>query len=473
MASLTDLRNSAEQIATETVKKANTASRVGSLVLEVINFFWNQLTLVRYKAVAIEQSEVTDLEDDLDDKANVADVYDKVEIDAAFDTVNDAIALKADESTVEALDVELTNVQEDLEAMTLVGVGTNYLVFVQKINGVQQIIATSKTAPYLHTYMTATPYDNINVKLSADTVTYERNKVVYYQVLGTWVETKLFPNLEICCWGDSLTKGIGGGVTTYPSLLATLTGLSTDNKGVGGFTSSQIAARQGGVNVQVTLNGNLIPAAGGATLGIVAVTSKNINYLMSGEEYVGYMTGFLCGISGRITTDALGNWSFYRFTSGTATDCPPNSIFTIEPSYSDANQESISVIWAGRNNFRYPENIYSDIDAMISHKKSINKKYIILSVINGDYPSEKIGSTEYHFFEEIRNYLADKYGSHFLDIWQLLVDSYNPAEPQDVIDYSAGIVPYSLRNDSIHLNAAGYTIVANAIYAKLLQLKYI
>lgn len=55
--------------------------------------------------------------------------------------------------------------------------------------------------------------------------------------------TDLFPSSAIACWGDSLTEGAGGGGTTYPGVLATLTGRQVYNGGVGGDESSDVLTR--------------------------------------------------------------------------------------------------------------------------------------------------------------------------------------------------------------------------------------
>ena len=124
-----------------------------------------------------------------------------------------------------------------------------------------------------------------------------------------------------------------------------------------------------------------------------------------------------------------------------------------------------TVIWAGRNNYSDPQTVESDIARMVSSLTTPN--YLILGVINGNYGGyESVGASGkgYAFITGIDSYLATTYGNHFINIRNILVNSYNTNLTQDVSDYARDIVPTSLRSDAIHLNTAGYGMVASAVY---------
>jgi lysophospholipase L1-like esterase len=179
----------------------------------------------------------------------------------------------------------------------------------------------------------------------------------------------------VVAWGDSLTAGVGG--EAWTKQFASLSGVTTLNRGVGGDTSTQIANR-----------------------------------------------------------------------------------FFAEPTLFN----DFSVIWAGRNNYTDPSTVKYDIAAMVSSLSTQN--YLILGVINGNYGGyESIGGTGYSLITGINSDLAATYGSRFIDIRATLVSSFNPFSSQDLSDIARDIVPSSLRSDSIHLNSAGYSIVANTVYA--------
>ena len=181
----------------------------------------------------------------------------------------------------------------------------------------------------------------------------------------------------VAAWGDSLTAGSGG--TPWPTQFATLTGVTTLNRGVGGNTSTQIKDR-----------------------------------------------------------------------------------FLAEP----ARFGDYTVIWAGRNNYTDPATVKADIATMVASLTTTH--YLVLSVINGNYGGyESVGGDGYNFITGINADLAATYGSRFIDVRSLLVNAYNPSDAQDVSDFARNIVPTSLRAtlDNIHLNTAGYAIVANAVKA--------
>jgi len=77
----------------------------------------------------------------------------------------------------------------------------------------------------------------------------------------------------IVAWGDSLTSGFGASSrgTAYPADLASLLGRRVVNEGVSGQSSSQIAARQGGVPALLTLAGDMIPPEGPAAIQAASV----------------------------------------------------------------------------------------------------------------------------------------------------------------------------------------------------------
>jgi lysophospholipase L1-like esterase len=130
-----------------------------------------------------------------------------------------------------------------------------------------------------------------------------------------------------------------------------------------------------------------------------------------------------------------------------------------------------TIIWAGRNNYSDPPTVEADIAAMVS-ALGANQNYIVLSVLNGEYGlNEYAGGAGYNQIVGINSYLAATYGSHYLDVRSYLISLYNSGIPQDVTDHGHDIPPGSLRSDSIHLNAAGYTDVANLIEQNLPQLQ--
>ncbi|MFG1206995.1 SGNH/GDSL hydrolase family protein [Xanthobacter flavus] len=273
-------------------------------------------------------------------------------------------------------------------------------------------------------------------------------------------ELHLFPSTSrIVCWGDSMTAGAGGSGTTYPGVLASLLpGKTVSNLGIGGQTSTQIAARQGGVPIKVTVDGNSIPASGG-----VAVTAKSVNILYNSSNYVGTSTGKLAGTAGTMSTDTAGNWMFTRAASGSAVDCPPDTVFY--PDTATTFESDTAIIWAGRNN-AVANTVRNDVIAMVDRLKPLNKRVLVVSVCNGS--GETSGTSAYRNIAAVNAELARYFGDQFVDVRRYLID-FGLAEAgitptsQDTSDIAGDTIPVSLRYDGVHLLGPGYTVEANLL----------
>lgn len=128
-------------------------------------------------------------------------------------------------------------------------------------------------------------------------------------------------------------------------------------------------------------------------------------------------------------------------------------------------QKETVLIWAGNNNYFYPDTVKADIASMVSYIGHQN--YLVVSIINSDTTNEYKGQPGYNTIIQLNADLAAIYGDKFVDVRTPLVASYNPNNSQDVIDHGHDVPPSSLRYDSIHLLDAGYAIVADTIKQRL------
>lgn len=260
---------------------------------------------------------------------------------------------------------------------------------------------------------------------------------------------------SIVCWGDSLTT------SGYPEMLARLTGRTVTNHGVGGNTSAQIAARQGGRPSYLTLVGGRIPASGG-----VRVESFTVSPMTQyGRQQI---EGTLGGVRGVLHRRGEDRYEFVRAQPGDAVEVPVALPFMTDIGRSDFE---IAIIWAGRNNYDESGQVLSDVRAMVDFLKPLNKRFVVMPPLNGAYRGEQIGGPHYPHFVRIRDGLREAYPNNFLDIWQLLVEGYDPDSPQDVADHRNGIPPSSLRSDPIHLNDEGARRVARHVRDYLIDFK--
>jgi lysophospholipase L1-like esterase len=289
------------------------------------------------------------------------------------------------------------------------------------------------------------------------------------------------------CWGDSLTQGgeDGSGVT-YETALASLLSITLANKGIGGQTSTMIAARQGGYVPQLTVSGNAIPAAPGSVQ-VTAIDGNNIHawsqsycmFLSSGaENYTHRATGWLAGIHGTLSRTATGGppstSETYTFTPDAGTTgaaCPPNTPWIADPQGTD---EQWQFIWVGRNDIKLGtaaeiQTVQNNITAMISFCKPLYKKICLLAITNKRDGTENSGSTNWTAITGLNTWMRQTYPQYFVvdaqgrDVRQRLVASYNPNNSQDVTDFGNDVPPSSLMFDVTHPNQYGFAIVAQIL----------
>lgn len=139
------------------------------------------------------------------------------------------------------------------------------------------------------------------------------------------------------------------------------------------------------------------------------------------------------------------------------------------------NTHRTQVIWVGRNDaVSRMTTVPGNIAAIISTGRT--GKYLVLGVTNNS--AEPSGSTGYNDIVALNRHLEGLYGERYIDIRAYLVEhglSDAGIEPTatDMANLAADIIPASLRSDATHLNAAGYTVVGNQIYNKVLSLGWV
>ena len=273
--------------------------------------------------------------------------------------------------------------------------------------------------------------------------------------------------------GDSMTYGAGSGgfpVTKWFNDLLVEDGITNaqiTNFGVGGETSVTICARQGGNPFVVTVDDGFIPA----TTEAVRVTLQPINGqpvqpLLQSSSWVGELNGLkgtlrIVKPNGGNTWDAANYYTFTRSTAGSQITANRPMEFHLDIAKQNAN--AIHVIWIGQNGPSVDRAI-SDAKAMIERIESPNKKFIVISKpTSTDADDAKYFEQFGNRFIAARKYLV-QYG---------LEDAGITPTAQDLTDISNGIVPTSLRSDSVHWLAPGYQILAKLIFNRMKNLGWI
>lgn len=267
---------------------------------------------------------------------------------------------------------------------------------------------------------------------------------------------------KIIFWGDSLTAGAGGNGTTYPKVCAEELGVTNYlNAGVGGETANTIACRNGSNSMIIPVGnvngdysiGDLKDAFGTNILPLRQGTGGNtVNPIT--------INGYECTLSLSQTsstdTEAVYTISGYE---GEAIKYPMACKFSGCDLTSD-----ITVIFVGQNGPSFEQRL-SLIDNIIA---KTNGKYVVLTLSSGT--EEQMSSQE--------STMLSKYGNHLFKTREMLskyglsMCGITPTS-EDETAIANGSVPPSLRIDSVHLNANGYTALGKMLASHIKSLGYV
>jgi hypothetical protein len=252
----------------------------------------------------------------------------------------------------------------------------------------------------------------------------------------------------VAAWGDSLTLGYGSAPgEDYPAIASSLFAPRriVENHGMGGQTSTQIAARMGALPLAATVSGATIPGAGP-----VRVEMLSINVILDSAFGRGRVEGTLCGVHGLLVGHAL-RVTFNRDAPGAATSCAALSAFI--PDRNAATQKGTVWLWFGRNGADPGRTIEADVAAAVAVLD--HDRYLVASVLTASTDSDgQVGA-----IAAINANLKTVYGPRFVDVLAELLAAGN-GSPEDIADAARGIVPRSLRTDFVHLTRHGNEIVA-------------
>jgi hypothetical protein len=243
----------------------------------------------------------------------------------------------------------------------------------------------------------------------------------------------------VVAWGDSLTQGEQGNIDqgNYPADLQAAINLPVENMGVGGQTTCQIGVRQGGVPTYATVSGGVIPAAGGVT---VTFPTSPVSLLpVTTWQTPNSISGSILGVHGTVTL-VSGVYTFTRTAPGDPVSAPGAPQFVVDTPFA----AYIPIFWEGRNNFTGGATVLNNIKAQVA-TVSAGLDYLVMSILNINNAAEWQGGATYNVIAGQNSAISAAFGSHYLDIRHVLVESYDPSLVTDVSDYAHDEVPTSLR----------------------------
>jgi len=273
------------------------------------------------------------------------------------------------------------------------------------------------------------------------------------------VNAALVPSQNVAGFGDSMLGDNGNIGRTTLGMLAQALNVSVFLGGVPGQTSTEVALRQGGLDVRVNVSGNLIPA--GTTPVTITIPTPGGTW-KTGSTWT--FTGSIAGIPGTLTKSTTDTWTFTRTAAGTATTVSPETKFISTDGVNNAGR--VQVIRAGKNNTTDANLVLRDYLAMTKGLTAAKKRYIALPVYNST--SEPSGSGGYTNVAAINSKLADTFGPDYYDLrgWiirnGLAVAGITPT-PEDTAAIAADNIPPSLMQDNTHLNKIGRRIEGNRL----------
>lgn len=249
---------------------------------------------------------------------------------------------------------------------------------------------------------------------------------------------------QINCWGDSLTAGGQDGGTNYCAVLGTLSGLTTNNYGISGQTSTQIAVRTGAVATTVS-NSFTIPTSGGVTVTFPAGFEPAYNANTTGANCV---LGTIDGVQGCLSDNGSHVYTFTRSTSGSTVAVTAGDawipVIAPAPTGNQASLTGLNVFWAGRNNFTAPGTVLSDVAAMVAAVPA-GSTYLVLSIPTADSYLEWPGAQFYEQIEPLNQYLAANYPQNYIDIRRVLISQAKQTISQDQITFGHDVTASSQR----------------------------
>lgn len=333
-------------------------------------------------------------------------------------------------------------------------------------------------------------------------------------------------DINVVCWGDSLTEGVAGNGANYPDELAKLIDYNVVNMGVAGESLITIAARSGALNIVL---GEDLEIPSDRVAVDIALSSTEL-YDDSEEEGVAGYAGRIapCNtsrggwtpaeiiidedtvIEGRLQTSydtdensvrILKTSTFTRAEDGEAITAPAGSIIKVAAHDVEGD---INIYWAGTNlgwddsdlgsAKCTPENGLVALKKMILENEGIeftSKQDVLDAEIPADAKFIVIGMTTgaANAWPGVNDAYAEAFGDHFLNVKEYLAseealeDAGIEATDKDLEYIAAGKIPFSLlggyrypndptKADEVHLNGTGYKLLARQVYLKMMQLGY-
>lgn len=299
---------------------------------------------------------------------------------------------------------------------------------------------------------------------------------------------RMFETLDVVCWGDSLTEGIGGNGTNYPKVLeknireyveklilesgqssenqkllfAEAEKVKVYNEGISGESSLSIAARAGGVLLKTTeeLHFGWLDK------------KKEISFLTEDgrvaepwhSDELGPADVTVNGIDGKLRfNNKEYRYYFQRDGWGMKENIPSGTtIMVLGP---ERYQDAFTVIFMGQNGG------YTDFADLIAQQKSMipqnileERRFLILGLTSGTREERK----------QLEDAMEEAFGENYVNLREALsgervAEYVTELSQEDYQSMEKGEVPQALRapQDMVHLNEHGYEMIGDIVFERM------
>lgn len=271
-------------------------------------------------------------------------------------------------------------------------------------------------------------------------------------------------------FGDSLTAGSGGSGRNVETVLrALLPGRIINNWGIPGQTAEQIAARQGGLPLTLTVTGGALPAS----FATAAVTPSTQLLSTPADNTTRYLSGSISGAPATLVRTATGGPPSTSETYTIMNAGNPNAVTVagwapFVPDQATNAADSVQVLWLGRNNVPSLANVPTLVNGCIQAIPQPRRVIVIgilpsLEETNGTSSKTAIDSAN----ASIKT-LTEAAGGVFIPSTppttaEMTALGYTPTT-QDNTDIANGVFPTGMRSDTaaphVHLEGVGYSVFA-------------
>jgi len=285
---------------------------------------------------------------------------------------------------------------------------------------------------------------------------------------------------NIVWWGDSLTQAL------VTSLLQNMIQFgSIQNEGIGGQTAMQIACRQGGEPIRVSLTGGAFNGVNQVILSYVSTPFLSTPASPVTPAYSGKINGIPCIITRNTTgVSPVVEVSYtIRPVFSQNTVIADNSIFTPDVAVNAIND--IQILWIGRNNVPNLAGVDFILDNMITNIAK-PRRVVVIGVLNALNENKTTGIAAYNQVIAHNAIVKSKYPLNYVSSEpptsaEMTRLAFTP-DTTDLADIDKGTIPTRMRGvitgppvsvDPIHLNAIGAQLIVNRVFDKLKSLNLI